>query len=167
MVAVTDSTNITVSQSELKHIGGWSLWIRGGSKHVTMSQCSATDSAIGGVYLDGCGAQCGNNSVIQSRLSYGGLVVPQGVGIHVSCCANSTISRNEISGFHGKGIVLRGSPRSYFNASAVDYWERDICSQEWNCVEQTLIEDNHIHDLVNGTLSDKVNCDCRGGSSCI
>ena len=99
----------------------------------------------------------------------------QGVGVHISGCSNLTIRRNEISSFRkssavycasspeasrsclrtdGKGIVIRGSIDPYSNTS-MEYATKDECSAPYACCENLLIEQNYIHDLVNGTLSDK------------
>ncbi len=54
----------------------------------------------------------------------------------------------------GKGIVIRGSIDPYSNTS-MEYATKDECSAPYACCENLLIEQNYIHDLVNGTLSDK------------
>ena len=93
LVEVHDSTDISLVSCELAHIGGWALGVTGASRFVSLSQSHVFDSAIGGVYFDGCGADGdlrfgGNHTLTHNRLMSGGHVIPQGVGIHISCFAN-------------------------------------------------------------------------------
>lgn len=168
LIEVANSNNVSITSCELAHLGGWALGITGTSRFVTLAQSRVFDSAIGGVYMDQCGGgHPGNHSIVHNLISDGGHVIPQGVGIHISCTPNTTISHNEITGFHGKGIVLRGAPSTYYGAVAERYWQHDLCRAEWQCCEQSTIDHNHIHDLVNGTLSDKAFIQFFGGGGSI
>lgn len=50
--------------------------------------------------------------------------------------------------------MIRGSINPY-SAHARQYNTVDVCTEPYACCENLLIENNYIHDLVNGTLSDK------------
>ena len=161
-IQVTNGTGITITHCQLEHLGGSALAIGSKTQNISLLSSEMYDSAIGGVYMDGypnVGAKygeggCGGITIENSILRDGGHVVPQGVGMHISGCSNVTVRRNAISSFHGKGIVIRGSIDPYANTS-MQYARRDECSRPYACCENLLIEHNHIHDLVNGTLSDK------------
>ena len=102
LIEVHNSHNVSIASCELAHLGGWALGITGSSRAVTLTQSRVFDSATGGVYMDQCGGGGGgNHSINHNLLSDGGHVIPQGVGVHVSCAPNNTISYNEITGFHG------------------------------------------------------------------
>lgn len=90
-----------VVSCELAHIGGWGLGVTGSSRFVTLSKSTLFDSAIGGVYYDGCGGcktpgssgchdsdgkllYSANHTLTHNKIADGGHVIPQGVGVHIS-----------------------------------------------------------------------------------
>lgn len=161
-IRVANAVGINITHCAFEHLGGSALAIGSNTQNISLVSSQMADSAIGGVYMDGyptVGAKygeggCGGIYIHNNLLRDGGHVVPQGVGIHISGCSNVTVQRNDISSFHGKGIVIRGSINPYSNTS-MEYATVDACARPYACCENLVIEHNYIHDLVNGTLSDK------------
>ena len=84
-IRVTNAVNVSIERCRLEHLGGSALAIGSNTQNISLISSAMTDSAIGGVYMDGYprpGAQhgeggCGGIRIENSVLTDGGHVVPQ------------------------------------------------------------------------------------------
>ncbi|NLY00979.1 MAG: right-handed parallel beta-helix repeat-containing protein [Rhodopirellula sp.] len=133
----------TVEQCEIAHVGGYGLWFRRGCQDNRIVQNHIHDLGAGGIRLGDAvmaasdALESSRNLVSNNYLHDGGHVYAAGVGFWLAQSGHNTISHNEIHSFDYSGMSIG--------------WN-------WNdAPTRTLhntIENNHVHHVVRGVLSD-------------
>ena len=142
-VMADGARNCRIEQCEVAHVGTYGIWFRRGCKDNRIVQNHIHDLGAGGVRI-GEPAMAANDTAESSRnlvsnnyIHDGGHVYPAGVGFWLAHSSDNTISHNEIHSFNYSGMSIG--------------WN-------WNdAPTRTLrntIEQNHVHHVVRGILSD-------------
>lgn len=142
-VTADGARHCEIRRCEIAHVGGYGLWFRRGCKENRIEQNHVHDLGAGGVRLgepvmaQTDEAESSRNLVSNNYIHDGGHVYAAGVGFWLAHSSHNTISHNEIHSFDYSGMSIG------WNWS--DAPTRTL---------HNLIENNHVHHVVRGVLSD-------------
>lgn len=142
-----------VEGCQVAHIGAYAIWFRRGCKDCRVQRNRLFDLGAGGVRVGEANmaktdaAETSRTLVDNNHIFEGGRVYPAGIGIWVAQSSHNRISHNDVHDLLYSGISIG--------------WN-------WNDAENrthhNLIEQNHVHHLVHGVLSDAGLIYCLGVS---
>ena len=81
-IFLLNTSDITIEDSTIAKVGGYGIWASDDARSTMVQRSTVTDTAIGGIRVDGNGAVV-QNKIIDCVLSDGGRVFPQGVGVRI------------------------------------------------------------------------------------
>ncbi len=142
-VTADGARHCEVARCEIAHVGGYGLWFRGGCKENRIEQNHIHDLGAGGVRLgepvmaQTDEAESSRNLVSNNYIHDGGYVYAAGVGLWLAQSSHNTISHNDIHSFDYSGMSIG--------------WD---WSDAPTRTLHNLIENNHVHHVVRGVLSD-------------
>ena len=152
-VIADGALNCVVEKCEVAHVGTYGMWFRRGCKDCRIQQNRLFDLGAGGIRV-GEDHMAQNDVAESSRILVdnnhifdGGHVYAAGVGIWVAQSSHDTISHNDIHDLLYSGMSIG--------------WNWGL---EANRTHDNVIEQNHVHDLVHGVLSDAGLIYCLGVS---
>lgn len=153
VITADAARHCAVEDCEVAHVGTYAIWFRRGCKDCRIQRNRLFDLGAGGVRVGEANmaktdaAETGRTLVDNNHIFDGGRVYPAGIGIWVAQSSHNRISHNDIHEMLYSGISIG--------------WN-------WNDAENrthhNLIEQNHVHDLVHGVLSDAGLIYCLGVS---
>lgn len=158
--------NITFSNCEMMHTGGYAVWFKQGCHHNTVDHCYIADLGAGGVkigtpYFPSDTALISRHNVVNnSIITHAGSVLPCGAGIVIFHASDNKITHNEISDLLYSGVSV-GWVWGYNHSDAV--WtnvmtrEGGIDFKQMQLVSPAVrntVAYNHIHHIGWGELSD-------------
>ena len=135
--------NCTIENCEVAHVGDYAIWFRHGCRQNRIVHNRVRDMGVGGIRIGEAAmaaddqGESTHNLVDNNHIFDGGHVYPAGVGIWVAQSSHNTISHNEIHDLRYSGMSIGWN------------W-----GDEPNRCHDNLIEHNHVHHVMNGTLND-------------
>ncbi|MDP6113037.1 MAG: right-handed parallel beta-helix repeat-containing protein [Planctomycetota bacterium] len=132
-----------IEECEIAHVGTYALWLRRGCKNNRIVQNHIHDMGAGGVRIGQSSmakedvAESSRNLISNNYIHDGGNVYPEGVGIWLAQSSHNRISHNEIHSFNYSGMSIGWN------------W-----GYQRNRTDHNTTENNHIHHVVRGVLSD-------------
>ena len=145
--------HVAIERCEVAHTGTYGIWFRRGCHDCRLQQNRLFDLGAGGLRVGEAGraatdeAETTATLLDNNHIFSGGHIYPGAVGIWVAQSSRNTISHNDIHDLLYSGISIG--------------WNWGL---EPNRTHHNLVEWNHIHDLVHGTLSDAGLIYCLGVS---
>jgi len=143
VVSADGARQCAVRGCEIAHVGTYGLWLRRGCKECRIEQNQIHDLGAGGVRIGEAkmaetdAAESSGNVVHNNYIHDGGYVYAAGVGLWLAQSSHNVISHNEIHSFDYSGMSVG------WNWSDVP--TRTLSNR---------IENNHVHHVVRGVLSD-------------
>ncbi|HUT12943.1 MAG TPA: right-handed parallel beta-helix repeat-containing protein [Thermoguttaceae bacterium] len=153
VITADGARHCAVEGCEVAHVGTYGIWFRRGCKDGRIQRNRLFDLGAGGVRV-GQANMAGTDDAESSRILVdnnhifdGGRVYPAGIGVWVAQSSHNRISHNDVHDLLYSGISVG--------------WN-------WNDAENrthhNVIEQNHVHHLVHGVLSDAGLIYCLGVS---
>lgn len=142
-VVSTYARNLRIENCSFEQIGGYALWLRKGSSFNVIDQSRFVNLGAGGIRVGeaelpkSSADKVTDNIVSDNDVKRGGRVFPGGIGIWVGQSSGNTIERNEVAELFYTGISI-GWTWGFGETAAYD----------------NVIQDNYIHDIGQGMLSD-------------
>lgn len=106
-------TGITARDVQVRHVGGYAIWVGRSARQVEITRLHAFDLGAGGVRIgapnhgDAYAEDAAQDvALVDSELSDGGAWYPEGVGVLVQQASRVSIVNNSISRFFYSGISL-------------------------------------------------------------
>ena len=152
-VMADGAISCVLEDCEVARVGTYGIWFRRGCKDCRIQRNRVHDLGAGGVRVGEANmaatevAESSRILVDNNHIHDGGHVYAAGVGIWVAQSSHNQISHNDIHDFLYSGISIG--------------WNWGV--QE-NRTHHNLIEFNHVHDMVDGVLSDAGLIYCLGVS---
>ncbi len=143
VVAAKGARHTTIERCEIAHVGTYGVWFSRGCKHNRIVQNHIHDLGAGGLRLGeparptSDDVESSHNLVTNNYLHDGGHVYAGAVGLWLAQTSHNEISHNEIHSFDYTGISVG--------------WNWDFSP---NRTSHNRIEQNHVHHVVRGMLSD-------------
>jgi len=143
-VTADGAHDCVLERCEVAHVGGYGVWFRRGCKRCRIEHNEIRDLGAGGVRLGEPQmaatdqAMSSHNEIVNNYIHDGGHVYPDGVGFWLAHASHNRIAHNEIHSFNYSGMSVG--------------WN-------WSDTQPTrtkhnTIEQNHVHHVVRGVLSD-------------
>ncbi|MDP6506567.1 MAG: right-handed parallel beta-helix repeat-containing protein, partial [Planctomycetota bacterium] len=132
-----------IEECEIAHVGTYALWLRRGCKDNRIVQNHIHDMGAGAVRIGESRmakediAESSRNLISNNYIHDGGNVYPEGVSIWLAQSSHNRISHNEIHSFNYSGMSIGWN------------W-----GYQRNRTDHNTTENNHIHHVVRGVLSD-------------
>ncbi len=133
----------SISGCSINHIGWYGIEVSDGCSDINISDNEISDMGAGGIKVGGSNIsgpvlrRNGNNRITGNLIKDGGHVFRNGTGIFLTHSFGNTISRNHIHDLYYIGISC---------GWVWGYWD--------NVTKDNLIENNYIHHLGHGVMSD-------------
>jgi len=153
VITADAARHCAIEGCEVAHVGTYAIWFRRGCKDCRIQRNRLFDLGAGGVRVGETAmaktddAETSRTLVDNNHIFDGGRVYPAGIGIWLAQSSHNRISHNDVHDLHYSGISVG--------------WN-------WNDAENrthhNLIEQNHVHHLVHGVLSDAGLIYCLGVS---
>ncbi len=140
-IIANGSRNCRFDACTITHTGAYGIQLDDACKFNTIENCELTDLGAGGIKVgfwaptDGDG-QTGYNIIRGNLIAHGGRIFAAGTGILVASSDHNRIEKNDIYDLYYTGISLGYT------------WADSVSAHD------NLVQDNHIHDIGQGTLSD-------------
>lgn len=133
-----NASGCSLVKSSVERVGGYGVWLHGGSVDCSVQASLVRDTGAGGIRL-GAGNADGTSAITiaNTTVVYGGAVFPAGNGILVQRASHNMIVHNEVAYFDHVGVCL-GWTWDYSPSGA----------------HNNTLMDNHVHHVGNGILSD-------------
>lgn len=142
-VMADGALRLLLEDCRVVHTGGYGMWLRRGCVDCRVERCELADLGAGGIRIGEATAaaldadESRGNLVDNNYIHDGGHVYPAGVGIWVAQSSGNTISHNEIHDLRYSGMSIG--------------WNWDDAP---NRTHHNVIEANHVHHVMMGTLND-------------
>ncbi|MEE8452721.1 MAG: right-handed parallel beta-helix repeat-containing protein [Thermoguttaceae bacterium] len=153
VVVADGARHCVVEACEVAHVGTYGIWFRRGCKDCRIQRNRLFDLGAGGVRV-GEATMAPTDETESSRIlvdnnhiHHGGRVYPAGIGIWVAQSSHNRISHNDVHDMLYSGISIG--------------WNWNDAK---NRTHHNIIEQNHVHHLVHGVLSDAGLIYCLGVS---
>lgn len=143
VVSAKGARHVTIEECEIAHVGTYGVWFSRGCKHNRIAQNHIHDLGAGAVRIGEPAmppsdeTESSHNVVTNNYLHDGGHVYPGAVGVWLAQASHNEISHNEIHSFDYTGISVG--------------WNWSFAP---NRTSHNRIEQNHVHHVVRGMLSD-------------
>ena len=120
-IEVSNSSDISFHDCTVSGVGSYGIWLRPGTTHSSISNCTLTDIGAGGVRIGVSEPQYPQpilyNTVEDTVISKGGRIHEAGQGVLLQRASHSIIQHNEITDLYQLGVAL-GWTWDYSPASA-------------------------------------------------
>ncbi|MGQ9729641.1 MAG: right-handed parallel beta-helix repeat-containing protein [Candidatus Zipacnadales bacterium] len=142
-VMADGTLGVNIERCEIAHVGEYAVWFRHGCKRNRFVHNRITDIGAGGVRIGEASmspteaGESSYNLIDNNHVFDLGHVYPAGVGIWVAQSSHNTISHNEIHDVNYSGLSIGWN------------W-----NDEENRCHHNLIEQNHVHHVMQGQLND-------------
>jgi len=142
-IAATGARFCTLEGCEVAHVGTYAVWFGRGCQRNRIVQNHLHDLGAGGVRIGEAAmaqedeAEASQNEVVNNYIHDGGHVYAAGVGVWVAQSSHNTIAHNEIHDLDYSGMSVG--------------WNWDDAP---NRTHHNVVENNHIHHVLRGVLSD-------------
>ncbi len=142
-IRATGARDCSLQSCKITHVGEYAIDLAEGCKKWSVSDCAMTDMGAGGIkigsqaYSDDEERVASDITVSDCLIAHGGRIHPAGIGVAILHSPGNVISHNDIHDFYYSGISV-GWQWGYAPSHA----------------HHNTIEDNHVHDLGHGILSD-------------
>ncbi|HYW80101.1 MAG TPA: right-handed parallel beta-helix repeat-containing protein [Thermoguttaceae bacterium] len=153
VVTADGARHCAVEACEVAHVGTYGIWFRRGCKDCRMQRNRLFDLGAGGVRVGEATmpptdeTESSRILVDNNHIYQGGRVYPAGIGIWVAQSSHNRISHNDVHDMLYSGISIG--------------WNWNDAK---NRTHHNIIEQNHVHHLVHGVLSDAGLIYCLGVS---
>lgn len=157
------ASDITFYDCEVSHTGGYAVWLRRECHNNTVEHCNLYDLGAGGVkigdQMNEDGRKVTSHNIVNNNIiQHAGYVFPTAVGVVVINASDNKIIHNEISDLRYSGISLGwvwGYTSSGQWTNIVDKGTLDFKFGHFvSPAVRNIVENNHIHHIGWGELSD-------------